>query len=158
MVPQTASAKVAIVSLADVVQSAEFIGVVQVESVGGGIPLVRRPRASARIIESWKGPQQGKVRFAAAASWACDISDAVVGETAVVFIMKGNLAHAGRGRMPVFVREGRRLAAVWPDIRLPAEVATEAGPEAEYKFIRAVSVDDLRKAVAAARTVDARAQ
>jgi hypothetical protein len=50
--------------------------------------------------------------------------------------------------MPIFTREGRRLAAIWPDVTLPASMATEDGPEPEYRFIRGVGVDDLSAAVA----------
>ena len=143
-----AFAKVAAITLAELAQDAEFIGVVRVDHVGGGVPLLRRPRATATILQSWKGQAQGKVTFVAAAAWTCDISDAKAGEEAVVFIRDGNLEHSGRGRMPIFIREGRRLAALWPDVRLPKDVATEAGPSTEYDFVRGVAVIDLRSALA----------
>jgi len=142
-------AKVATIPLAELVDHAEFIGIVRVERLGWRLPLLKRPRATARILESWKGPTEGTVTFVAAAAWTCDISEAKKGEEAVVFIRARNLEHSGRGRMPIFVREGRRFAAVWPDVRLPQGMVTEAGPEPEFRFIVGVSIDSLRDAVAA---------
>jgi hypothetical protein len=66
-----------------------------------------------------------------------------------VFLRDGLLLHGGRGRMPIFSRNGRRLAAVSTDVRLPADLGTEHGPDPALQFVRAVGVDDLRRAVAA---------
>src|SRR2546422_6284493 len=106
----SALAKVATIELAELARDAEFIGVVRVERVSFGIPLLRRARARATILESWKGQASGTVTFVAAPTWICDISDAKKGEEAVVFIRGRSLEHAGRGRMPIFTRSGRRLA------------------------------------------------
>jgi hypothetical protein len=141
-------AKVTTISLADLAQQAEFIGIVRVDRISLGIPLLRRPRATATVLEGWKGRVTGRVSFAAAPTWICDISDAKRNEEAVVFVRDGRLLHAGRGRMPVFTREGRRLAAFWDEVTLPKDVFTEEGPEPELQFIRAVSVDGLRSAIA----------
>ena len=146
------AAKVATVTLSELAQHAEFIGTVRVDRISRAFPLVRRPRATATILESWKGQAEGRVMFVAAPTWICDISDAVKGEETVVFIRDGSLLHAGRGRMPVFTRDGRRLAAIWPEVGLPAGVKTEEGPEPEYRFIRAVDVGGLRDALALAST------
>jgi hypothetical protein len=143
-----ALAKVRLMPLAEFVQDAEFIGVVRVERISFGIPFLKRPRATATILDSWKGQTKGTVTFGAAATWVCDISDAKKGEEAIVFIQGGDLELAGRGRMPIFTREGRRLAAIWPDVRLPPAIATEAGPEPQYEFIRGIGVGDLHDAVA----------
>jgi hypothetical protein len=51
--------------------------------------------------------------------------------------------------MPIFSRNGRRLAAVWTDVRLPVGLGTEPGPDPAFDSVRAVGVDDLRQAVAA---------
>ena len=142
------AASVATITLMELAERAEFIGIVRVDRIRGGIPFLRRPRATATILESWKGQAQGKVTFVAAPTWICDISDAKSGEEAVVFVRDGSLLHAGRGRMPIFARDGRRLAAIWPDVRLPAGVITEEGPEPEYRFIRGVGVIDLQNAIA----------
>ncbi len=142
------AAKVGLISLADLKQQAEFIGIARVDKISVGIPLLRRPRATATVLESWKGQVEGRVSFVAAPTWICDISDAKRNEEAVVFIRDGKLLHAGRGRMPVFTRDGSRLAAIWDEVRLPADIITEDGPEPEYQFIRAASVSGLRGAIA----------
>ena len=142
------AASVAPITLKELAERAEFIGIVRVDRVRWGVPLIRRPRAMTTILDSWKGQAQGRVTFVAAPTWICDISDAKDGEEAVVFVRDGSLLHAGRGRMPIFIRDGRRLAAIWPDVRLPGGVTTEDGPEPEYSFIRAVGVIDLRNALA----------
>ena len=144
-----ATAKVVPATLAELVQRADFVGIVRVDSVSTRIPLLKRRRASATILQSWKGQRSGTVRFIAQATWTCDISEARAGEEAIVFIEGDRLVLAGRGRMPIFAREGRRLAAVWPDVRLPPGLGTEDGPEPEYGFIRGVGVAYLAAAVAA---------
>ena len=145
-----ALASVRPMTLSEVVQDAKFIGVVRIERVSLRIPFLMRSRATATILESWKGKTSGTITFGASATWICDISDAKKGEEAIIFVRDGELELAGRGRMPIFVRDGRRLAAIWPDVRLPALIATEAGPEPEYEFIRGVVVTDLQAAVATA--------
>jgi hypothetical protein len=145
----TLAAKLGPITLARLAETAEFIGIVRVDRVSVRIPFLRRPRATATILASWKGRAQGKVSFVAAPTWVCDISEANAGEEAVVFLRDGSLLHAGRGRMPVFTRDGRSLAAIWPEVILPTGVTTEDGPEPEYRFIRAVGVGALRDAVAA---------
>ena len=142
------AAKVGNISLADLAQQAEFIGVVRVDSISIGIPFLRRSRATSNVLESWKGQREGRVSFVAAPTWICDITEANKNEEAVVFIQDGRLLHAGRGRMPVFTRDGQRLAAYWPEVKLPAEIITEEGPEPEYRFVRGVSVSALRSAIA----------
>ena len=142
------AAKVGLISLADLTQQAEFIGIVRVDKISVGIRLLRRPRAAATVLESWKGQGAGRVSFVAAPTWICDISDANRNEEAVVFIRDGKLLHAGRGRMPLFTRDGRRLAAIWDEVKLPADIITEDGPEPEYQFIRAANVSGLRRAIA----------
>jgi len=145
-----AAAKVAPATLADLVQRADYVGIVRVDRVSTRIPLLKRSRASATILSSWKGQPSGTVRFVAQPSWICDISEAKVGEEAIVFVGGDHLILAGRGRMPIFTREGRRLAAVWPDVQLPPGIPTDDGPEPEYRFIRSAVVDDLAAAIESA--------
>ncbi len=148
----SALAKIAPATLADVVERAEFIGIVRVDRVSRGIPLLVRRRATATILESWKGQREGTVTFIAQPTWTCDISDAKRGEEAVVFISGDELVLAGRGRMPIFTRGTSRLATIWPDVRLPPDIETGHGPDPQYDFIRSVLVDDLAAAVAHAAT------
>jgi len=153
-----ATAKVAPATLAELVQRADFVGIVRVDSVSTRIPLIKRRRALATILQSWKGRRSGGVSFVAQATWTCDISQAKVGEEAVVFLEGDRLVLAGRGRMPLYAREGRRLATIWPDVRLPRGLSTEDGPDPEYGFIRGVGVDDLAAAVAASSSTAAMAE
>ena len=139
----SALAKVAPATLADLVRRSDFIGIVRVDDVTGRIPLIRQRRASATILQSWKGPRTGVVKFVARPTWTCDISDAKRGEEVVAFIQGDRLALAGRGRMPIFMREGRRYVAMSPEVFLPASLAATKGPDGEYEFVRGVLVDDL---------------
>jgi hypothetical protein len=141
------AAKVVSISLAELTERAEFVGIVRVDRISAGIPFLRRRRATATVLDSWKGEVKGRVSFVAAPTWICDISDAERNEEAVVFIRDGQLLHAGRGRMPIFSRERRRLAAIWDDVTLPSDIKTEAGPEPQYRFIRSASVSRLRTAI-----------
>jgi hypothetical protein len=138
-----APAKIKPASLADLVRTADFIGIVRVDDVAGRIPLLRRRRASATIVQAWKGPPTGVVTFIAQPTWTCDLSDASRGEEIVAFVEGDRLALAGRGRMPIFLREGRRYAAVFSEVILPAGLATTAGPDRESTLVRGVLVDDL---------------
>ena len=51
-----------------------------------------------------------------------------------------------------------RLAAIWPDVYLPPDLATEEGPEPDDRLIRGVDVDDLAATVArsSSRTAETR--
>jgi hypothetical protein len=141
------AAKVAPTTLADLTEDAEFVGIVRVEAVGLAIPLLLQARATATVLERWKGPTRRWILFGASPTWACDISHARKSEEAIVFTKGGQLVLAGRGRMPIFTRDGRKLATVWTDVRLPPGLATEKAPEPHSDYIRAVGVDDLRDAV-----------
>jgi len=150
-----ALAKLAPITLGELVERAQFIGVVRVERVSAGIPLLKKPRATATVLESWKGEPQESVRFVASPSWTCDSSDAHEGEIAVVFVRDGHLEYAGRGRMPVFERDGESFAAFWPEVRMPPDLPTEAGPDPEALFVRGAPLEALRDIVMAASRAEA---
>jgi len=137
------AAKVASITFGELVRTADFIGLVRVERVRG-IPLLRAPRATAAVLEPWKGAATRRVTYVAAPDWICDISGAATGELAVVFLDGGRLAHSGRGRMTAFTRDGRRLVEVWPEVRLPDGLRAEPGLGS---FTSGVAIDDLRDAV-----------
>ena len=141
------TAKVSIVSIGELSERAEFIGIVRVERISWRIPFLRLPQARATVLDGWKGRTEGWVTFVSAPTWTCDISEAKKGEQAVVFVQEGQLLHSGRGRMPVFARNGKQLAAIWPDVRLPESIVTEDGPQPEFPFIRAIAVADLKAAI-----------
>ena len=130
--------------------------------------------ARARIAHTLKGGELGPdLYYLASPTWTCDIAHGKVGEQAVLFLREpppeyrtprrdlGRIqpalgrntiylvAHAGRGRMPIYFRGHSRYAEIWTnDIRLPQGVTTEPGREAEYAdFIRGVRLDVLETTV-----------
>jgi hypothetical protein len=66
-----------------------------------------RRTATARVLDVWKGTGVERVQFRASKSWICDVSDAVVGETVILFLTSGestsvtSIAYSGIGRLPV---------------------------------------------------------
>ena len=83
-------------------------------------------------------------------TWACDISEAKPGEEAVVFIEGDRPGVCGPGK-DAYLQPCRasRSLPFGPDVHLPLNVVTEAGPESEYPFIRGISLDELAAAVRA---------
>ncbi len=82
--------------------------------------------ATAEVSQSIKGSRKS-VRFIAEATWACDTSDAVVGETALLCLTSFDarpyntkrsltgvfqLGHSGRGRIPLVLQNGVWTARV----------------------------------------------
>jgi len=130
----------------ELVHRAQFIGIVRIERVSVGIPFLKRRRATATILDSWKGQPNGTVTFRASPASRFDVSDAKRGEEAVVFIEGGDLLYSGQGRMPIFLREGRRLAAMpagWSWSGLTAE----SGPDPQNGNFRGVGVEALHDVV-----------
>ena len=90
-------------------RSANLIVVAQVESVTekGNVRV-----ATARVIDVWKGQSAGIVQFRASRSWTCDVSNAIPGETVLLFLVddaqRGEraIAYSGMGRLPVNKAEG----------------------------------------------------
>jgi hypothetical protein len=141
------SAKVAALQLDELVEGSDLIVLAEVESVTK--PLIGERKATARVLEVWKGSPIETVRFIASPTWTCDISEAVEGETVVLFLAKGDnprfytIAHSGRGRMPLRSVDGVTYATLWPEVRLPEGTPTIEGPEPEWSFIRSVEVEVL---------------
>lgn len=149
-VASQAFAKVASISFEQLVQSSDIIVVAKVKSVGH---LIDKRYAEATVVEVWKGTPAERVEFLAAPTWTCDISEAIEGETVLLFLTKGGdsgsyaIAHSGRGRLPLRTVDGKSYATFWPDIRLPKETPTIDGPEPEWDFIRSVEVAIVRELV-----------
>jgi len=143
-----ALAKVASVSLENLVKQSDIIVVAKVESVNR--PIIGKRYAKAKVLEVWKGPAVESVEFLASRTWTCDISDAKKGETALLFLKKGGksrsyaIAHSGRGRLPLRPVDGKQYATFWPDIRLPENAPTIDGPDPQWDFIRSVELEWLR--------------
>jgi hypothetical protein len=90
-------------------RTATLIVVAQVESVTekGNVRI-----ATARVTDVWKGQSAGIVQFRASRSWTCDVSNAIQGETVVLFLVdeaqtgERVIAYSGMGRLPVNKAEG----------------------------------------------------
>jgi hypothetical protein len=141
-------AKVGSVPLDAIIDGSDVVVVAHVESTTRTFILFGSRHARAKVLEVWKGDPGSEVEFLASPTWTCDISDAEVGETAVLFLKRSGssyeIAHSGRGRLPVRQIEGRPYGTLWPGVILPEEVGTRPGPDPEFSFIESVSVDDLR--------------
>jgi len=139
-------AKVSRISLSELVADSDFIGVVKVRSTSSswfsddGI-------ATATVEEVWKGKKVSQVTFDINPSWTCDTSMAVKGERIVLFLSKGFIAHAGRGRLPIDIQKGIHFATFWPDIKMPDGLKVFDGPDKRYEWMRSVEIGDLREMV-----------
>jgi hypothetical protein len=147
------SAEVAAESLAQVAWESELIVVAEVKSVS---PRgANKSYAKARILETWKGAPGKSVEFLAEPWWACDISEARIGETAVLFLVRGEqsrsymLNASGGGRMPVRAVRGKRYATVLGNVILPPKIRTIRSPFPAWPFGRAMRLDTFRELVAA---------
>lgn len=144
-------AKVAAVQLEELAQGSDLIVLAKVESVTKS--LTGKQHATARVWETWKGLPQETIKFAASPTWTCDISEAMEGETVVLFLVKSarrgsyTIAHSGRGRLPLRTVGGATYATFWPEVRLPEGTPTIDGPEPEWDFIRSVEIETLRDLV-----------
>ncbi|MSR64609.1 MAG: hypothetical protein EXS18_02380 [Verrucomicrobiae bacterium] len=147
-------AKVGGMRVEDMVRQSELIVLAKVESIegaGGG-----KRYAQARVVEIWKGAQTETVEFLASPTWTCDISEAKKGETVVLFLCKSDKSRSyqiflsGRGRMPIRTVKGKTYATLWPEVGLPKDTPTIAGPEPKWDFIRSVEVSTLRDLVKSA--------
>jgi hypothetical protein len=150
----SAFAKIAGMPLEEMVRKSDAIVIAHVDRVSA--PLIGKKWAGASVTETWKGATDSEITFLASPTAICDISEAKKGETVVLFLIKDKrarryvLALAGRGRMPVREVDGKRYATFWPEVRLPKNTPTIAGPEPKWDFIESVELErlhDLVKAV-----------
>ena len=155
IVASTVHGYVSPISIKELVEKS---AVIVVAKVTGATPQkadeVRVRIATATVLAVWKGPATlRQVHFVASPTWTCDIADAKVGETAILFLAHDDqqdafvIMHAGRGRMPIEGAESDQRAVIWADVLLPRGTRLYPGPEPEYAFIRAISVGDLESIV-----------
>jgi hypothetical protein len=143
-------AKVASIEFSNLVATSDLIVVAKVESVSAPLILGKK-YAKAKVTEVWKGLPVEQVKFLVSPTWTCDVSEAFKGETVLLFLNKRDqsqaysIAHSGRGRWPLRIVGGNEYATFWPDVILPKDVATIAGPESKFDFIRSVKLDTLRE-------------
>jgi hypothetical protein len=116
--------------------------------------------ATASIQRTLKGSLSDSFLFRASAGWICDTSGAVKDETALFFLGRGDdgtfyIQHAGRGRMPLRVIDGKTYVTLWDNVVLPKEAPTVAGPDPRYEFIKSIELTYIeglvRKQLRAAR-------
>lgn len=156
----TAHARVAPITLKELVDRANVIVVARVAQVEDGpVETDEDGRAyaikvaTADVLEVWKGTPVKTVRFRASRSWACDTSRAVVGEQVLLFLVarKGTpiweVAHSGRGRMSYRDVRGTSYVTLWDDVELPLDTPMIPGPEPQYSFIRSVKANMLKRLV-----------
>ena len=144
-----ASAKVAAVPLEELVTGSDEIVVATVTEVSSESTSGPRTYASAVVARTIKGSLQGSFNFLASPTWTCDISDAVKGETVLLFLKQQSdhsfiIQHSGRGRMPLRVVGGRTYVTLWNDVRLPGDAPTVAGPDPRYDFIVSVELSYMK--------------
>ena len=172
-----AAADVSEISLGQLTASAEEIVVGRVAAVreialADGAPI---HVADVDVVERWKGEPHDRVHYLADGTWTCDTSQACVGETCLLFLAplaelpdeapvpadrfaQGaggrpllQVAHAGRGRMPLREVAGTTYATLHADdVRLPSAVATIPGPDPRWaRFTRSAPLEALHTLVTA---------
>lgn len=143
---QAAQSKIAGESIEELIQSSDAVVIATVTQVSEASPSAAGIRfASAETKRTLKGPLLGTVRFRASKEWVCDISDAQIGETVLLFLVgptDGNfgIALAGRGYMPLRTVHGKKYATLWDDVRLPRDAPVIPGPNPKYTFIVSVEL------------------
>ena len=144
-------AKVATISLEELVQRSDIIILAKVETFTR--PFIGKRYAKAKVTDVWKGTQVDRVEFLASPTWTCDISDARKGETVLLFLTKRGtsrsyaIVHSGRGRLPLRTVGSMSYATFWPEIRFPMDTPSIDGPEPNWSFIRSVDVETVRDLV-----------
>ena len=117
-----------------------------ISDVGDEYPPVRV--ATARVLETWKGPDVKEVQFVATPTEFCDISSAKEGETLVLFLDRRNrqpmhIAHVGRGRMAVRNIQGKSYATLADEVKAPGGVSILTKSEGKEK-VRLLELRTLR--------------
>jgi hypothetical protein len=116
--------------------------------------------ATARVLETWKGPSRTTIRYLGSPTWySCDTSDAGAGERVVLFLsqVKGEayprITHFGRGRLPVHTLTGTEVATVY-EVVFPRSIPVTR--QREYGGTQTVMLRALRTFVRARSTRAAR--
>lgn len=134
-----------------VVGESELIVVAKVMAVSGKED--DKAYATAQVLEIWKGGPLDYVEFLAEPTWACDITEAHVGETVVLFLIRGEpsrsylIDNSGGGRLPIQVVDNVSFATSHGHPVLPDWIPTTPGLAVD-EFSRLVRLDVLRELVA----------
>ncbi len=109
--------------------------------------------AQATVIEVWKGAKSKSVEFLATPWWTCDSSSAVVGETVVLFLAKGQasrsyiIQHSGIGRLHVSTVRDKSCVTVTSMTVLPPKTSTVVSPAPMSDGLKLVELGVLREMV-----------
>jgi hypothetical protein len=143
----TASARISSTSIEELIARSNEIVVAKVtEMLPTSTSQGDLVYATATIQRTLKGSLADSFLFRASAGWVCDTSGAVKDETALFFLYRGDdgtfgIMHAGRGRMPIRVVDGKTYVTLWEgDIHLPEGAPTIAGPDAKHDRIKSVEL------------------
>ena len=126
--PSASFAYSARISVEALVAKAEIIVLAKVIDVRTATTDPHSDRiATAHITATWKGQPSGdRIDYVASPGWfACDVSDAHIGESVVLFLGRQSedgryhITHFGRGRMPLFDAAGA-LHARMHEVSVPA--------------------------------------
>lgn len=164
-----ASARVANTTLRGLADDAHVIAVVK---VNGKRVINGLNWAEVSVVRGIKGAAAGEsLMMLAEQTWTCDISDAVTGETALVFLRDARdqntwwgfkspdyaklprraylISWSGRGRMPVREVKQQPYVTIWHhDVEIPRGIRTIEVADPQYQFIRSFHLDDVVAKVA----------
>lgn len=161
-----ASASMEFITLGKLVASSDIIVIAEVLRVEGAPPGLkvappdkRMPAvriATAKVLETWKGPVEKEVRFFASPLAQCDVSTADKGQRMVLCLGREaesgimRISHGGRGGMPLRA-VGNKLCATIDSftVELPAGTRTIPGPEPQFSFMRSIELSKLKELVRA---------
>lgn len=130
--------------LSQLAQGSELIVLARVESVRElAVPGEYTAWATATVTEVWKGPDVKSVVYLASPTYACDISDALPGETVLLFLKKEEglgwvITWSGRGRMPLLNRNGKDYVSHYNDVIFPdgiPEIPTPDKKEDDFHWV-----------------------
>lgn len=151
----SAQAKVANVSLEQLVRDSGFIGMVKVQSLSTNES--GKVVAVGKILATWKGDETKTVRFQANKEFGdCDLTTGLEGETIILFSKETafaevmTISYAGRGRLPVQSHQGMWYAGLPVGLDLP-EAMGKATVKAEKGTGNLVKVSELKTEVMSMR-------
>jgi hypothetical protein len=95
-----------LLTVSELYREADLVCVATIDQVQQEGLNTKAKFANAQIIETWKGPKRKSIRFRAYPVWECDSSDAIKGETVLLFLNETDskvyeIVNSGQGRWPL---------------------------------------------------------
>lgn len=149
----TASARISSTTIEDLIARSDEIVLARVtELLPTSTSVGDLVYATASVQSSMKGSVRDSFLFRASAGWICDTSGAVKDETALFFLYRGDdgtfgIMHAGRGRMPLRVIDGKTHVLLGSDVLLPRDAPTSTSPDPGYGFNESVELAYLEELI-----------